>query len=77
MAYETSANVGLNDIEVKAYGGTRRQRAAKIANKVGQLRRAGTAVGERIFIGHDEVYGFMEMTTARYRKPAKDAPPVG
>jgi hypothetical protein len=66
MSYETYVNVGVNDIEVKAYGGTRRQRGSKIAAALRSHRDAGR-VGELIGVTYDEMYGFMSMTTARYR----------
>lgn len=63
---ETEFSKTGNLIEVRAYGGTRRQRGAKIAAVVRRLRAEGR-VANRYHIGYDEAYGFMAMTVAKYR----------
>jgi hypothetical protein len=52
-------------LDIKAYGGSRRARGARIAAEVRRLRRAGV-IGERFHISYSETPGFNTMTHARY-----------
>ena len=53
-------------VEIRAYGGSRRERGASIAAAVRRLRREGTEL-QRFYVAYDEMYGFQTMTWARYR----------
>jgi hypothetical protein len=71
MSYETaviSTPDGL--VEVRAYGGNRRQRGAKIGAEVRRQAAAGRTL-ECYHRSYDEAYGFMPMSLAKYRVLAK------
>ena len=64
--YETAVVYDGDLVEIRAYGGSRRSRGAKIAAYVKRLRAEGRAV-VRYHRSYDEADGFLSMSTAKYR----------
>lgn len=65
--YPTSVSVSPEGlVEIRAYGGSRRERGAKIAAEVRRLRAEGREM-KRYHRSYDEAYGFTTMSTAKYK----------
>lgn len=65
--YETATTTGPDGlVEIRAYGGTRRSRGAKIAAEV-RRQRGGGRVLECYHRSYSEGHGFMPMSLAKYR----------